>query len=567
MGIAELLRSSAKQGTEEADKRRRYLDDVSLWYRECLNLRTSPPSRLYDDKGLPVAWVDMRPGSAYLRRIEFFRRSWDIMRKTGSFIFMDMEPRYSGKSIVMLSEVTRLIVANREFTVGYGAQSKARAGERSAWIRRALISPSVVKRFGVFSTREFSKFEIRVEGCNQSDPSVTIFSPGSSIVTGIHPSLFALDDMVDRKNSRSLQLQEQVLSTWGDVLQAAGSNTMIWIIGTPWPGVYHLYDKVADMTGKEAIVRYVPAKGEAIDQRGKVIFSCKGEQNYPWITDEFLARQYKVMSEHEYIGAYEVRRSNRKSSFRLKDFIRDEPPKTDLQPLSPANLDRSSCILYMVTDPANNEGGQRGMSKAAMAVVAKYANGKSYVLDMRIEHMTSDIFLAEFQNMWERWQPIYHFTMETSGPGKMYRDWIEERFQNAGLEIPLCRPISRPQQGRKEDRICSLNQPITEGNLLFAPTVPPQVIDWEPNTKLPTGEIPNEAARFNPNGNKEPMDGLDCLADIFWIDKDGVICPAPAADQAMAIEKPQFKSRQDDMRERVQEALYRAAGGTDSFTF
>ena len=558
--------NTRKRKTNASDAQRdKWLNSISGWYRDCLGLRVKAPEQRINSKGDPVGWVDMSPGSAYLRRIAFWRSSWEIQKRTGAWIFMDMEPRYSGKSIVMLGEAARLVVGDRNTTIGYGAQNKKEAGRRANWLRKTFISQPITSRFGNFKSNQWEKDRIWVEGSKHRDqPSVGIFAPGGSI-TGLHPGLWILDDFVDEKNSRSFALQEQVFSTWNDILQAGASNTMVWIIGTPWPGVFHLYDLIADKYGENAVIQYVPAIGSAIDQYGKQLFSEKGVQNYPWISPQFLERQRMLLPEHLYIGAYEVKRASAKQMFKLKQFQREDPPKTDMDPLNGKNLDRRQANVYMITDPANNEGGQRGLSKAAIAVVAKYANGHAYVLDMRLDHMTSDIFLNEFEKMWDRWKPITHYGMETSGPGNMYPGWIEERFKARGWDLPARRPISRQYSGKKEDRIMTLHQPLADKKLKFATTVDPRVIDWQDHTTIPIGDLAEEAQRFNPHGNKESMDGLDCLADIYWADKDGPICPTPSARD---LEELSAKDAYNEMwKDRVSAALWQGGDGVKEFRY
>lgn len=564
-GIRDLIKARQKTRDLSDEQRDRYLNSISGWYRDCLGLRIKPPDRMFDSNGDPVGWVDMTPGSAYLRRIAFWRSSWEIQKRTGAWIFMDMEPRYSGKSIVMLAEAARLVVQDRNTTIGYGAQNKKEAARRANYLRKTFISKPITSRFGNFKTKQWEKDRIWVEGSKHRDqPSVSIFAPGGSI-TGLHPGLWIFDDFVDEKNSRSFALQEQVFSTWNDVLQAGAVNTMVWLIGTPWPGVFHLYDLIADKFGENAIIQYVPAIGPAEDQYGRQLFSEKGMQNYPWITPQFLERQRSLLPEHIYIGAYEVKRASAKQMFKLKQFKREDPPKSDFEPLSGRNLDRRNCLVYMVTDPANNEGQTKGLSKAAIAVVAKYSTGKAFVLDMRLDHMTSDVFLDEFEKMWDLWKPITHYGMETSGPGNMYPGWIEERFRARGWPLPARRPIARQYAGKKEDRILTLHQPLTDGKLRFASTIDTRVIDWQDHTTIPTGELATEAQKFNPHGNKESMDGLDCLADIYWADKDGPICPTP---ELMDVDEITAANVYDEMwKDRVAEALWKGQGGLTGYRY
>jgi hypothetical protein len=553
MGLLDKLRAQVDTNPLSRENRE-IIDDIPGWYRDCLGLRVAPPKNVVSETGDPVGWVDMTPNSAYLNRIAFWRSSWEIKRKTGAFIFMDMEPRDSGKSIVMLAESARLCVPDRNFLIAYGAQNETAAGKRTAWFDRVLTSPEIVNRFGAFKGKgkKWNSEEKYFVGSKHKDqPNIALFSPGGTI-TGWHPQLWVFDDMVDRRNAKSFLLQEQVNSIFNDIIQARDTGTMIWIIGTPWPGIYHLYDRIADKFGKRAVIRYVPTFGPAVNQHGKRLFSEPGKQNYPWITEAFLEDQRQILPEDEYIGSYEVKRTHAKKHFRLSSFSNAEPPKTNNEPLAPYNLNRHNGYVYVLTDPANNKGGQRGLSKAAIAVFIKYSNGHSYILDMRLEHMTSTVFLDEFQGMVDKWGPIEHFVMENQGPGNMYPEWIEERYANREKEPPTIRPTTRTGGGTKEARIMTLYQPLSEGKLHFAPTVHPDIISWQDHSAIPLGLIPGEAQRFNPNGNKDSFDGLDCLADAYLTDKEGPLCPPP---EFMPAEQPKQQTPEEVRMERLREGI------------
>lgn len=535
MGVVEQLlkkrRDSREHQFASEEQRVQALANVPDWYTKYCNMRVTPPPSLFDSKGSPNAWLDTTEYSACMRRIDFWRNSWEVQRKTGKFIFMRLEPRDSGKSVGLECEVLRLLAEDRNMTIGYGAQNKTKAADRAKWFKGRLISGNLCRTFGDFKAKGYDWSNERITISRTMGPgenaSLFIFSPGVSF-TGAHPRLWALDDLVDSKNSRSLLKTGQVMTTFHDIIQTCGTDTMIWIIGTWWPGVRHLYDEVADKYRDHAMIEIVPSFGEAHDIHGKRLFSNKGHQNYPWITKKFLDRQRQFLPDHEYLGAYENVRAYSGTNFRLENFVHGDPRKTSGDIFGPENLDRRHYNIYIVTDPADNEGGQRGLSKGAMAVVAVAGTGERYVLEMHIEHMLGPQFVDQFVDMYRRWMPLDLYGMEINGPGKTYPGWIQERLETEKLPRLPHREIHLVGHGTKETRLMNLFQPMAQKKLIFASTVDTRIIDWDPQTKVPTGLIPDEAARFNPNGSKETLDGLDCLNMAFLKDRDGAICPTPS---------------------------------------
>jgi len=545
MGIQQLLRQrrearDRKFATEE--QRVAALNDVPTWYTDYCNMRVTPPPRLFNAKGSPNAWLDSTLYSACMRRIDYWRNSWEVQRKTGKFIFMRLEPRDSGKSASFECEVLRLFAEDRNMTVGYGAQNKTKAADRAKWFKGRFISSNLCQTFGDFKARGYDWSNERVTVSRPmgpgENPSLFIFSPGVSF-TGAHPRLWALDDLVDARNSKSVLKAMQVMVTWNDIIQTCGTETMIWIIGTWWPGVRHLYDEIADKYKEFADIEIVPAFGEAHDIYGTRTFSNKGHQNYPWITQKFLERQKQFLPDHEYLGAYENVRAWSGTHFRLKNFIQADPRKLNGDILTPKNLDRRHYNMYIVTDPADNEGETRGLSKGAMAVVAVAGTGERYVLDMHLDYYLSPKFVDLFVELYRKWMPLDGYAMEINGPGKTYPGWLRERIEHEGLPPLTHREIHLVGLGTKPSRLMTLFQPMSQKKLIFAHSVHPNIIDWDPQTKVPVGLIPAEAAKFNPNGFKDTLDGLDCLCMAFLTDRDGPICPTPSVFEIKPEESPQ----------------------------
>jgi hypothetical protein len=570
--ISRLLKARREKREAEfgsAEQKIKALGDTKVWYEDYCGKSCSVPRVAFDSKGSPNAWLDLTEDSACEHRIKFWKDSWKIREETGKFIHIRLEPRDSGKSVGMQCETLKLIAENRDMTIGYGAQNKAKAKDRSKWFKGRLISRNLCRTFGDFKAKGYEWTDDHITVRRPSGPgensSLFIFSPGVSF-TGAHPALWALDDMVDSKNSRSILKSETVMRSWNDIIQTCGSETMIWIVGTWWPGVHHLYDEIAEKYEKFARFEIVPAFGEARDLRGERLFSAPGKQNYPWISKKFLARQKELLPEHEYLGAYENIKGHDKQTFRLSQFAQGEPLKLNGDIISPHNLNRNAYNLYIVTDPADNDGSTRGLSKAAMAVVAVSGTGERYVLEMHLSHMVSTTFVNTFVEMYQRWMPVISYGMEINGPGKTYPGWIRERIENLGLPPLALREIHLVGLGRKEDRVMTLYHPMDKGKLIFSPAVDHSIIHWEPGELIPKGEITKEATHFNPIGTKEPIDGLDCLAMSFLVDRDGPICPTPQLfESEEQLGTNEFYQRQ--MQDKIKETIRAGYGGNDAFVF
>jgi hypothetical protein len=497
------------------------LNDIPEWYGNRCGWRMQPPGR---------AWVDTRPDSAYMRCIKFFRTSWEVAKQTGRYIFMWLAPRRSGKSTIMQTEALRLIARNRNTEVTYVSETENRGKRASMWMRGRLQSPKLTKIFGKFRTNAWSANEWWVDRPSGpgGDPTVSVVG-AESASTGFGWDLFCGDDTVGKKTCETPAAREKVITSFEEFhrQRAPGTLSVIWIIGTMWRG-WQLYRYILENLHKYANVVIIPAIGCAQDQYGNPLWGQPDEYNYPWIDEKRLKVEWDACQDKEDYWAQMFNMITQAKDFGFKlDMLADGvPPLLPGETVcSPTTIDREQSAIYMLVDPC---GSGVGSSKTAIGIVAKTADGKTYLLEAKLGGWALDRSAEMFIEMWQRWKPRW-YPLETQGPAIGFRTTLNAMCQRDGIPIPPCREVSRWGYS-KPSRIEQLYPPMNCDPKLFffCPHTLSRQMYHRNADGIVTGIIRDTFMRYDPTSQRQRgSDLLDMLADSVITDRKQVPLCAP----------------------------------------
>jgi hypothetical protein len=446
------------------------------------------------------------------------------MQETGKYIFCWFAPRHGGKSVTMRTEVLREVARNRNTEVAYASETEGLARRNAGWIRDRLSRGRVPELFGKFRTDAWRQKEFwvdRPKGLG-GDPTICI-SGAESASTGYHWDIGAFDDAVGKMSNSSPIRRNKVISSFEEFLRqrAAGNRSMIWIIGTMWPG-YQLYRHIIETMRKYAVIVIVPAIGCAENPEHKPLFGQADQYNYPWINEAFLEQQKASMPEDDYLAQYfNMMTVGTDRGFHL-GMLHDSCP-----PMRDGKLDRERVALYAICDCADSTKVGQHRSTTAMGIVAVEWTGKVYLIDCRIMRERLKETVRHFLDMWTKWRP-QHLSLENVGPARGFRQLLEEVGEQQGVYVPV-NEVSR-WGAIKQSRIDVLISAMERGRFFFSTHhLPTHVFRSEPGSGRKMGEVVTECLRYDPTRPKDIPDVVDMMADAVITDKKGgYLCPPPA---------------------------------------
>ncbi len=528
--------------TKEQVAKQYVLDNIPEWYGERCGWKLGPPGR---------AWVDMTPDSAYMRCIEFFRSSWNVAKETDRYIFMWLAPRRSGKSTIMQTEALRLIAQNRSTEVTYISETEGRAKRASMWMRARLSSPKIKSMFGNFRSKAWSVEEWWVTRPSGLGDNPTVCALGAdSAATGYGWDLLCCDDAVGKKTCETPAKREKVITAFEEFhrQRAAGSQSLIWLIGTMWGG-WQLYRYILENLSQYAHVVIVPAIGCAEDQYRKPLWSQPETYNYPWIDEERLEQERAAQDEQDYLAQmFNLITQGKHMNFSLKMLNDGTPPLNKGESFcTPTSIDRNQCAIYALIDVASSVTGGHHTSQTAMGICARTCDGKTYMLEAFVGTWALDQSAVKFLELWLKWRPRW-YPLETQGPAIGFRTTLEAICQREQIVIPTVRPVSRWGYS-KGSRIQQLYPPMNADPCMFVfcrDTIQPVMYDRDPRTGIVSGDARNTFMRYSPTMIRTSFDLLDMFADSVITDREQApLCPTPPKPERVTLPKYESEATQD----------------------
>ena len=526
-----------------------FLSMIINWPGEMANEAIS--IRCQSDVGLfCVAYFPERFGSSFnALHLDFLGRAkakWSTRRKPRRYA--DAAPRgFSKSTIVSFAHVVHDIVYGFEAYIGLISTTRDLSDKLVEDVFDVFGSPEAYpdlhRDFGPFRVRGTkTDFVVYVPSQDARGCRIKAFSFGTTIRgekhAGIRPTKIVIDD---GEHPDRVRTSSQRTKTWEfltkDVLPAGDDFTIVWVVGTllhaesmlarlltasgwmarswraiiEWPSNQTLWDACRDLwrdlydpDREEKAEAYYAKHQAAMDVGVEVLWPGK-RPIYYLMTELWALGRSAFASEYQNDPLDPSKLVFDPRTFRRCKFDGQTIWQLDHNSQRIRSIPLSKCRVAVFLDPA---GGRKGGDYSAFAIVARDPKGLRYVLEV---HLTREPPNAQRARMWELFDrfPRATFGFENNKWSKLFEDGDFEKQRNARKRAGKTWRLvvgGHHNQTNKEDRIRNIQPPAAEGRLLFADSLPAELMPM-----------------FRDFPTSEYDDGPDAIERAVWLLDEGQI--------------------------------------------
>lgn len=488
-------------------------DDLETFLTRDCGLKTGPHGLGRD--GVYKAWLDFSEGSPCKRRWEFLLRPLP----PGKYIKMCLEPRGAGKSIGAKAVSYGTILDNPSSTHVYNGQSKDMAARSVNWVRGKIRAnqPELYNKSD-WSGNQFTV--IRPEGIGD-DPTMLSGSPDAD-VAGAHPDWQWLDDVVCEATNGTYNARSGVIEWWEALQDQFTPVTIAMYIGTTYKG-HNLAKEIEDHYSEFVEILKIGCYDEDT-----------GRNWYPWMSDEFLARQ-EQKNPQRFRRQYLNKRDADEETGSITPLMlkAGDPPLIDDPKVDGGKRLDPRLRVYMLCDPAQTDKNTKNTSETAMLIIAKDYDEMRYIVDIDIGRYNPGKIEDQYLKMYGKWllHGLLYGTLEDRGPSRdLY--YLIPKFAKASKDYDFVPRIVQVKRGSREDkdgRISQLYAPFSQGKFRWSTRfLPPKMFRIDSKGR-PAGVAVNRLLSCTEEGAIK--DFPDALSDeqvlIGEGKKRGPACPDP----------------------------------------
>ncbi len=468
-----------------------------------------------------------------------------------------MCPRGARKTSILVAFCVRHILANPNIRILYAMQTHTEAGRTVQQVRDILEhNKGIAALFGDIrgDSKNWRSSQFTVG--NRSNVALrepTMMAGGiGKTVTGSHPDIILLDDMVDWTNIGTPEAIDKPIIYLKLCFPLLEKGGLIVECGTPYDesDIHHHVKNELSTTFSRLEVNC----GMEIMSDGKGDYELIGEPTFPHLTESFLKAELERMGPTDFAANYCLKCASPENQLFFREHFK----------ISTWQKWMSTLSGYILTDTATSDNKTSNLNVIALVLMGH--DDTAYLADMRVGIWKPDDFVENLLDMTMQWRPrcrLHLQTLENVSLNHVYRAVIEQRARERQIPIRLVGIPRGVGHAAKKDRIKRLQPRFVSGKFIVLNTVPEKVMvrgkekvlfnpnGWQSETGelLPDGMLVDQFIR----PNSKLKDIPDCLADIEASDSDRrricVPSPKPAWQDGRSEPRRKWRVPAGDQRE------------------
>lgn len=436
-----------------------------------------------------------------------------------------LEPRGTYKSSKAEARCLRAIIQDPNAKVAYLMKTETQAIKKSIALRSHFEKNPIVQRvFGLGRGPVWGTKGWTVSGCTDYADDNPTFQVGSikKPITGGHPNLIIVDDLIDFENCRTGEQLELAQLAIDMVIPLRTPGGKVIDIGTRYdPADMHSYCE-----GK-GWPRHIRGCGFQL-VRSEVTgdFDLVGEALFPNLTREFLLEQLRGMTIEHFCSQYLNEHLVQSASVFRREWFRPHPWRPDMAHLSG----------WLVCDCATSR--KKTSAMTALIYVLMDQNRNYFMADAVVGRMEPAKTIDAIFRLCAKWSDKCNhrgITMENVALHEAFKGGIQLEQLHRGQRIHVREVPRGSAEHTKEARIRRMEPVLRNGRIWVLDTFPRLFHDgrkervlWDPvgytepnsGARMPGGELVDQFVNFRDDG-PYPKDIPDALADLEHILKTG----------------------------------------------